>query len=75
MNPVARGRRDHRLILAFLAESGIMPIISRIVAAVILVSASALVIAFVGSFKFNPDSRGDANFKARAQHKSVPALR
>jgi hypothetical protein len=55
--------------------SRIITTISKIVAAVILLSALALMVGFADSFRFSPDSSGDANFKARAQQKSVPGIK
>jgi hypothetical protein len=61
------------------AESGtasrILAAISKVVAAAILLAALALLVGFVGSFGFSPDSSGDTSFKARAQHRSVAGIR
>jgi hypothetical protein len=54
--------------------SRIVAIISKVVAAAILLSILALLFGFAGSFRFNPDPSGEANFKARAQRKSVPGI-
>ena len=35
----------------------------------------ALLAGLFDSFRFNPDPSGDANFKARVQHKSVPGIK
>jgi hypothetical protein len=47
---------------------------SQILVVAMFVSALALMVAFVTSFTFNPDSSGDANFMTRAQHKSAPGI-
>src|SRR6516162_1701844 len=57
------------------APSRIIIILSRIVAAAIVLSALTLLFGFVGSFRFNPDSNGEASFKTRALHKSAPGIK
>jgi hypothetical protein len=47
----------------------------KIFAAAILLFALALMVTFLNSFRFNPDPSGDANFIARAQHKSVLGIK
>jgi hypothetical protein len=55
--------------------SRIVATLSITVAAAILFSALALLVGFFDSFTFSPDPTGDANFKARAQHKSAPGIK
>jgi len=55
--------------------SRIIVTLSTIVAGAILFLVLALLVGFFDSFRFSPDPSGDANFKARAQHKSVPGIR
>jgi hypothetical protein len=45
------------------------------VAGTILFLVLALLVGFFDSFRFSPDPGRDANFKARAQHKSVPGIK
>ena len=47
----------------------------KIFAAAILLFALALMVTFLNSFRFNPDPSGDANFIARAQHKSALGIK
>ena len=47
----------------------------KIFAAAILLFALALMVAFLNSFRFNPDPSGDENFIARAQHKSALGIK
>ena len=63
------------LILLSSSSARIIGAASKILVAGILLLALALMIAFVDSFRFNPDQSGDANFMARAQHKSVPGIK
>ena len=55
--------------------SRIIVTLSTIVAGAILFLVLALLVGFFDSFRFSPGPSGDANFKARAQHKSVPGIR
>jgi hypothetical protein len=55
--------------------SRIIVTLSTIVAGAILFSVLALFVGFFDSFRFSPDPSGDGNFKARAQHKSVPGIK
>ena len=55
--------------------SRIIVTLSTIVAGAILFLVLALLVGFFDSFRFSPDPSGDANFKARAQHKSVPGIK
>ena len=55
--------------------SRIIVTLSTIVAGAILFLVLALLVGFFDSFRFSPDPGGDANFKARAQHKSVPGIK
>src|SRR5690349_12749602 len=45
-----------------------------IVAAAIVLSGLGLLVGFAGSFGFSPDPSSDAEFKARAQRKSVSGI-
>jgi hypothetical protein len=47
----------------------------KIFAVVILLSALAATVAFLNSFRFSPDSSGDASFIARAQQKFAPGIK
>ena len=55
--------------------SRIIVTLSTIVAGTILFLVLALLVGFFDSFRFSPDPGRDANFKARAQHKSVPGIK
>ena len=55
--------------------SRIIVTLSTMVAGTILFLVLALLVGFFDSFRFSPDPGGDANFKARAQHKSVPGIK
>ena len=55
--------------------SRIIVTLSTIVAGTILFLVLALLVGFFDSFRFSPDPGGDANFKARAQRKSVPGIK
>ena len=55
--------------------SRIIVTLSTMVAGTILFLVLALLVGFFDSFRFSPDPGRDANFKARAQHKSVPGIK
>jgi hypothetical protein len=55
--------------------SRIIATLLKVVAAVILASVLGWTVAFVDLFRFSPDTSGDASFKDRAQHKSVPGIK
>jgi hypothetical protein len=46
----------------------------KLLAVVILLGALTTAATFLGSFRFNPDTSGDASFIARAQQKSAPGI-
>ena len=47
----------------------------KIIAAAALIFALVMLMAFFGSFRFNPDPSGDESFIARAQQKSAPGIK
>jgi hypothetical protein len=70
----AEQANQERLVGKARIGSRIVAIISKMVAAAILLSILALVLGFFDSFRFNPDPSGEATFKARAQQKSVSGI-
>jgi hypothetical protein len=51
------------------------PGLRTIGAAIILLGVLGASVAFLSSFRFNPDPSGDSDFIARAQQKSVPGIK